>query len=202
MMLCEISTAVRRLSAAIALMALLVGCSRAPAEHWELTDITGHLPDLAFSLQTKGDHPLTATDFRGEVVLLYFGYLHCPDVCPLTMARLAGVVRQLGAPAGKVKVLFVSVDPRRDTPDATDTYARAFSPEAVGATGSSAQIEELAKKYRVAYQAEKPDASGGYDVMHSKAVYVFDGRGRARLLITDTDKPEAVVHDLRVLLRS
>lgn len=176
------------------------GCARTPAQQWSVANIAGHLPDLQFHLATKGNASLTATDFRGSVVLLYFGYVHCPDVCPMTMARLAGIVHRLGDDAARVKILFVSVDPRRDTADTTAEYARAFSPAATGATGSPADIETLAKRYRVAYQAEPADATGAYEVMHSKAVYVFDGAGRARLLISDSDPVDAVVHDLHQLL--
>ncbi|HVU33864.1 MAG TPA: SCO family protein [Opitutaceae bacterium] len=187
---------------ALVLAALLsaTGCAR--RQTWQLTDINGNLPDLKFTLATAGNARLTAADFRGQIVLLYFGYVHCPDVCPMTMARLGGIVGKLGPEAAKVRILFVSVDPKRDTPALTETYARAFSPAATGATGSPAEIERLARRYRVAYQAEPVDGSGNYEVMHSKAVYVFDGSGHVRLLIDDTDKPDAVVHDLRQLAQS
>jgi len=184
----------------VACVAIVAGCAgRRP--DWQLTDLTGHLPDLEFTLQSADNATLTAADFRGDVTLVYFGYAHCPDICPMTMARLGQVVGRLGGEAKQVRILFVSVDPRRDTPAMLRDYAHAFSPQAVGATGTPAQIEALAKRYRVAYQAEPPDANGDYEVMHGKAVYVFDGRGRARLMITDTDSPDAIVHDLKELLR-
>jgi len=181
-------------------VAIVAGCAGRRAD-WQLTDLTGHLPDLQFTLQSADNAALTAADFRGDVTLVFFGYAHCPDICPTTMARLGQVVTRLGPDASHVRILFVSVDPQRDAPAMLRDYARAFSPQATGATGTPAQIEALAKRYRVAYQAGPPDAHGDYEVMHGKAVYVFDGAGRARLMITDTDSPDAIVHDLKELVR-
>ena len=189
-----------RLTGVLLLLALFTACGRSPGEPWQLTSIEGFFPDLQFTLSNGGEHPVTAKDFRGKVVLLYFGYLNCPDVCPMTMSRLGSALKELGERADAVRVLFVSVDPRRDTPQQLATYARAFSEQGVGATGTPAEIEAMAKRYRVAYEAEAPDAGGNYEVMHGKAVYVFDGTGRARLMITDSDSPEAIAHDLRQLI--
>ena len=184
----------------VMLLGLLGACSRHAAETWDLTEIRGYLPDLGFSLKTGGNRTITAADLRGKVVLLYFGYTHCPDVCPTTMAKMAGVLHELGASADGVRLLFVSVDPKRDTPALVEAYAKAFGPQCIGAVGTAAETEDLARKYRVAYEALKPDSDGNYDVMHSKGIYVFDGRGRARLLISDTDKSKAIEHDLRQLV--
>ena len=188
------------LAGVVACVAIVAGCSGRRAD-WLLTELTGHLPDLQFTLQSADNAALTAADFRGDVTLVFFGYAHCPDICPTTMARLGQVVGRLGPDAQRVRILFVSVDPRRDTPAMLRDYARAFSPQAIGATGTPAQIESLAKRYRVAYQADPPDANGDYEVMHGKAIYVFDGAGRARLMITDRDSPDAIVHDLKELVR-
>lgn len=193
----------RRLGvAALALLCTFVLAACGRRQSWETTDVRDHLPDLRFTLATAGNPHLTANDFRGKVVLLYFGYTHCPDVCPLTLARLAGIVRGLGPDSARVRILFVSVDPKRDTPALADRYAKAFSPEAVGATGTPGQIETLARRYRVAYQAGPPNQDGSYEVMHGKGVYVFDGRGRVRLLLDEKDSPAAVTHDLRQILAS
>lgn len=193
---------IRRRACAALLLATLTAvaaCGRHPPESWELTDIRGNLPDLQFTLVSDQNRSLEAGDLRGKIVLLFFGYTHCPDVCPMTMSRLGGVLHDLGKAAESVRILFVSVDPRRDTSALAATYARAFSPQAIGATGSAKEIETLARRYRVAYQALPADRYGNYDVMHSKAVYVFDRDGRARLMIRDTDPPKAIVHDLRQL---
>lgn len=189
------------LLAILALVALvLTGCAPKSAQTWALTDIKGYLPDLEFTLQTAGGKTVTAADLHGKVVALYFGYLHCPDVCPMTMARLAAAMKELGPEARDVRVVFVSIDPYRDTPDLVAQYAQAFTPQGLGLTGKPEVIEKLAKVYRVAYQRDKPDKDGNYAVMHSKAVYLFDRQGHSRLMGTDTNKPEEFAHDLKQLI--
>lgn len=176
---------------------LLVACSH-PGEPWQLTNVSGHLPDLDFALTADNGQPVTGASFRGRTTLVYFGYTHCPDVCPETMARLMQVIAKLGPDAQKVRILFISVDPARDTPQALHAYVGAFDAQhARGLTGTDSQIESLARRYRVAYQMEKRDPDGSYEVTHSSAVYVFDAQGHARLLATDHDTPDAIAHDLR-----
>jgi protein SCO1 len=177
--------------------ALLGACSQ-PGAPWQLTNVSGHLPDLDFALTADNGQPMRANDLRGETTLVYFGYTHCPDVCPETMARLMQVLAKLGPDAQHVRILFISVDPARDTPQLLHAYVGAFDAQhAIGLTGSDAQVESLAKRYRVAYQMEKRDPDGSYEVTHSSAVYVFDAQGRARLLATDKDTPDAIAHDVR-----
>ncbi|WP_186100273.1 SCO family protein [Burkholderia gladioli] len=190
------------LLAASAAVLALAGCAPRGGPY-TLTDVSGHLPDLAFSLTGEDGRPIDAAAFRGRLALVYFGYTHCPDVCPETMARLMQVLARLGPAASRVRILFVSVDPARDTPALMRAYVGAFDAEhAVGLTGSQGEIESLAKRYRVAYQMEQRDASGGYEVTHSSAVYVFDAGGHARLLATEQDQPEAIAIDLRRLIEA
>ncbi|CAB3753535.1 hypothetical protein LMG29542_02050 [Paraburkholderia humisilvae] len=166
-----------------------------------MTNVTGHLPDLEFSLTGDDGKPITAGTFKGDTTLVYFGYTHCPDVCPETMARLMQVLGKLGPDAQQVRILFVSVDPARDTPQALHDYVGAFDAQhARGLTGSDGQIEALAQRYRVAYQMEKRDPNGNYDVTHSSAVYIFDAQGHARLLATDQDTPDQIAQDLRRII--
>ncbi len=180
----------------VALVAL-TGCTQR-AEPWLLTNVTGHLPDLDFTLTDDAGRPVSAASFKGRASLVYFGYTHCPDVCPETMGRLMQVLARLGPDAQKVRILFITVDPARDTPRALHDYVGAFDAEhAEGLTGTDWQIESLAKRYRVAYQMEKRDPNGNYEVTHSSAVYVFDSQGHARLLATDHDTPDAIAQDLR-----
>ncbi|WP_322105089.1 SCO family protein [Paraburkholderia sp. J41] len=175
----------------------LGACSHA-GEPWELTNVSGHLPDLDFKLTGDNGQPATGASFRGKTALVYFGYTHCPDVCPETMARLMNVLAKLGPDAQNARILFISVDPARDTPQALHAYVGAFDAQhARGLTGSDAQIQALAQRYRVAYQMEKREPNGDYEVTHSSAVYIFDTQGRARLLATDRDTPDAIAHDLR-----
>jgi protein SCO1/2 len=187
-----------RLAAASIFAVLMAACSEHGAP-WQLTNVSGHLPDLQFSLTGDDGKPIDASAFKGQTTLVYFGYTHCPDVCPETMARLMQVLAKLPAKdAAQVRILFISVDPARDTPQALHDYVGAFDAQhARGLTGSDRQIESLARRYRVAYQMEKRDPKGNYEVTHSSAVYIFDAQGRARLLATDHDSPDAVAHDLR-----
>lgn len=170
-------------------------------EPWRLVYVKGHLPDLDFNLTSGAGQPLRQTDVAGDVTLVYFGYTHCPDVCPETLAKLAQVIRQLGDAAEHVKVLFVSVDPARDAPAVMRAYVDAFdSRHDIGLTGSASEIRTLAQRYRVSYEADPPRANGSYEVTHSSAIYIFDARGHARLIGSDTDSVDDFVHDLRRLI--
>jgi len=179
--------------------ALLAACS-SPKPQWELNNVSGHLPDLSFQLTADSGKPVTAGDFKGKVNLLYFGYTHCPDVCPLTLTHLHIVMQHLGKLADRVHVLFVSVDPARDTPAVLHKYVTAFDSHVTGLTGTPDQIEQLAKRYRVAYNKEAVKPDGSYDVSHSSGIYIFDPNGRARLLATSADSIDAISHDLKLLL--
>jgi protein SCO1/2 len=170
---------------------------------WSLYDVSGHLPDLRFSLQAAGNQKMTEKDFAGQTVLMFFGYASCPDICPTTMAQLTEVVNKLGDHSKDVKIVFVSVDPHRDKPDVLQAYVKAFSDSAIGLTGDEKQVSELARRYRIAYQIEKPkpgDNADVYDITHSRGVFIFDRFGRARLLASDTEKIDTVVADLKQLL--
>ena len=177
----------------------LAACSRAPSP-WALTDVRGHLPDLRFHLIDDRGQPVSGARYRGQVAVLYFGYTHCPDVCPTTLAHLTVVLQNLGPLADRVRVLFVSVDPRRDTPAVLREYVHAFGPHIVGLTGTPDEIARVAKRYRVAYSYGRPDAQGNYTVNHSAALFVFDAQGRARLLGTQQSTVRQLTHDLHLLL--
>jgi protein SCO1 len=181
-----------------ALAAMLGGCGREAS--WRLVDITGIMPPLAFSLTDDTGRPVTAESYRGKVVMLYFGYTHCPDVCPTTLAKLSQALSQLGGDAAKVRTLFVTVDPRRDTPRVLKDYAHAFGPEFVGLRGDDEELRQLTKRYRVTYSLGKPDAHGNYEVTHSSAVFIFDGKGTVRLMSDAGDSPAAIAHDLKQLV--
>lgn len=193
----------------IAIMSLLVlsmtstisGCSRHAPQDWQLTDVDGHLPDLRFSLLSNTGQPMNQDAVRGKIAVVFFGYTHCPDICPTTLAKLTEVLKQLGPQADDVRILFISVDPARDTPETMNAYVDAFDPaHAVGLSGAPADIEALAKRYRVTYAAERRDTSGNYEITHSGAVYLFDKNGHARLIASIDAPPEKFEHDLRLLL--
>ncbi|SEM91324.1 protein SCO1/2 [Luteibacter sp. UNCMF331Sha3.1] len=187
--------------ALLALLALvaLVGCQREPQPEWKLNDVSGHLPDLDFRLTDDNGKAVTGADFRGKVTVMYFGYTHCPDVCPLTLTQLHVVLDRLGAPADRVRILFVSVDPARDTPAIMHAYVNAFDKRAVGLVGSDRDVEALAKRYRSAFTREPDRGDGNYEVSHSSAIYIFDGSGKARLLATPSASQDDIVHDLHLL---
>jgi len=182
------------------LVGLLVACGHSTTP-WGLRGISGLMPSLDFTLTAASDGAkVQGKDFRGKVVLLYFGYTHCPDVCPTTLSLLSRAVKALGTNAEQVRILFVSVDPARDTLAQLKTYAAAFGPEVVGLSGSEAELKALTKRYRVSYGYGKPDSSGAYEVSHSSAVYVFDREGKTRLLIGPTDSVPIITGDLQRLL--
>jgi protein SCO1/2 len=192
-----------RLVALLLLLAAVAlgGCQRsAPPLPLRLTNVSGHMPDLEFKLTDDNGNQVSAADYRGKVVLLYFGYTHCPDVCPLTMAHLHVVMGRLGKLADDAKILFVSVDPVRDTPAVLHAYVNAFDKRATGLTGQPRVIEALVKRYRSAFTREPATADGNYEVSHSSAIYVFDRQGRARVLFTPASTQDDLVHDLHLLL--
>jgi protein SCO1/2 len=180
-----------RIAFLILAMLALLGCSK---PSWHMTDISGAMPKLDFRMTAVGK-PVTAQDYRGKVVALYFGYTHCPDVCPATMANLTDMLAKVGSP--DVRILFVTVDPERDTDAVMADYAKAFTPQAVGLRGTQNQLAALARTYRVAYDVKKGPP---YEVTHSNAVFFFDKDGRARLVTTDTNDAASMAEDVKQLL--
>lgn len=178
--------------------AMLNGCSQ--EKSWGLANITGVVSPLAFSLTDDAGRKVTADTYRGKIVMLYFGYTHCPDVCPTTLADLSQALSKLGAGTSKVRILFVTVDPKRDTPQLLESYTRAFGPEFVGLRTDDPELRRLTKRYRVTYSLGTPDARGNYEVTHSSAVFIFDGTGKARLLAQSSDSPTAISRDLQQLI--
>ncbi len=189
--------------AGLALALALSGCSPAPHEQKWAMDYIGPkiMQPLAFSdIRSSSGRLESARDLLGKVVVLYFGYTHCPDVCPTTMAHLARAVQLLGPQGKDVQVLFVTVDPQRDTPAVLDAYVHAFLASAIGLSGTAAQTKALAERYHVSYSYGKPDAHGNYVVNHSAALYIFGPHGNGRLIGTDLTTPEGMAHDVRQLL--
>ncbi|MFZ2168827.1 MAG: SCO family protein [Methylococcaceae bacterium] len=182
----------------VALTLVLNGCDT--ERQWQLHNIAGHLPDLRFSLMSDAGQPVTDQTYRGYLVMLFFGFTSCQAECPSTLFRLAKIAQGLGDNAKLARILFVTLDPGRDTPQALQRYVSAFAAgHAIGLTGSESEIADLAKRYRTAYRPRK-SASG--DITHSAAVYVFDPQGHARLLLTPDDAIETAANDLRHLLET
>lgn len=166
---------------------LTAGCSAPSHETWATTPISAHLPDLHFSLRNDLDAPVTEADYRGNRVLLYFGYTGCGTQCPVTLARLG----RLSKGEKRIRVLFVTVTPALDQPNILHAYLGQYGSDLRGLTGSTSDVETLARRYRVAFPA-----GSGPNLPHSNLVYVFDQAGHARFLIRPDDSDRAILHDL------
>lgn len=178
---------------------LLAGCSEPDRQ---TKDISGLMPSLEFKLTSEEGKTVRAEDYRGQVTLLFFGFTHCHDVCPTTLAHLAAVADELGEEARDgLRVLFVSVDPARDDSARLGEFTDNFGSKFIGLTGDRAALDALTRRYRVTYGYGDRDEAGNYAVSHPSAVFAFDREGKAQLLIRDDDPMEAVVADLRQLLK-
>jgi protein SCO1/2 len=186
-----------------ALLALLAGCSSGPdAPTFKASDVTGTSYGRDFALNDHHGRPRTLADFRGKVVVLFFGYTQCPDVCPTTLAELAEVMRQLGPDAARVQVLFATIDPGRDTAQLLAQYVPAFNPTFLGLRGDDDATARTAKEFRVFYQKQPGRTPDTYTMDHSAGTFVFDPQGRLRVYVSYGQGPEVFVHDIRELLRT
>ena len=182
--------------------ALLLAACDAGGPNFKSTDITGVDYGNKLSLTDYNGKQRTLADFRGKVVVLFFGYTHCPDVCPTTLAELAQVMKKLGADADRVQVLFVTVDPERDTPAVLAQYVPAFDPRFLGLYGDAAATRRAAKEFKVFYEIRKGATPGEYTVDHSAGTYVIDTRGRLRLFVGyGRIGADDLTADIRTLLR-
>ena len=176
---------------------LIHGCTKGPP--WNSRDISGLMPRLEFNLTDESGKSVNAAAFRGKIVMLFFGYTHCPDYCPTTLSRLAKVLEDVPNERSEVRVLFVSVDPKRDSPNNLAIYTDNFAPEVIGLTGTQVQLRELAKRYRTTFSYGQPNELGNYTVSHGLAVYVFDGNGNARLMILQEETATRIAADVKRL---
>jgi protein SCO1/2 len=179
----------------------LAGCGGSNDTEWNGHDIRGAMPDLEYILTGETGDTVRAGDYDGDVRLLVFGFSHCPDMCPATLGRLAAAVASLPeTQRERVRILFVSVDPKRDTPQRLAEYTDRFGPRVVGLTGTQEQLTELTGRYRVTYGYGEPDAEGFYTVSHSGAVFVFGPEDEARLLFNQSLSVADITADLKRLL--
>ncbi len=166
------------------------------------SDVTGASFGRDFALTDHTGKPRTLADYRGKAVAVFFGFTQCPDACPTTLAALAEAMKKLGPDADRVQVLFVTVDPARDTPELLARYVPAFDPRFAGLYGDAAAIERVAKEFKVIYQKQPGATPASYTVDHSTGTYLFDPQGRLRLYVSHGQGPEVFAHDLRQLLRA
>jgi protein SCO1/2 len=185
---------------AIVLSLVLAACERTPdARRFALTDITGANFGKELNLPDHNGKMRSLADFRGKVVTLFFGFTHCPDVCPTTLAEMAQVMRELGPDAAQVQVLFITVDPERDTPAVLSKYVPAFHPDFLGLCGDPEAVARVAKEFKIFYQ-KQPLKEGSYSVDHSAGTYILDREGRLRLFAPYGKGAPEILHDIRLLL--
>jgi protein SCO1 len=163
-------------------LAVLSGCGS--GAKWHAIDVSGSWPPLEFTMTRASDgKQVTQADYRGQTVMIYFGYTYCPDVCPTTLSHISDILKRLGSDAQHVRVLFVTVDPNRDTLPVLAAYVKHFAPQIDGLRGTPDQLAALSRRYRVVYSVTPQTPNHPYEVTHSSAIYVFDGSGAARLLV-------------------
>lgn len=177
----------------------LVACEKKAAEY-QATDITGADFGRTFELVDHQGNTRRLKDFHGKVTVMFFGFTHCPDVCPTTLAEFTGVMTKLGEDAERVQVLFVTVDPERDTPSVLASYVTAFDTSFIGMTGSAEQIASVAKEFKIVYQKVEGSRPGNYSVDHSAGTYIFDSLGRLRLYARYGQGSDALASDIARLL--
>ncbi|GAB1231797.1 SCO family protein [Ferrigenium sp. UT4] len=182
----------------MAMMLVACGEPRLPSP-FKASDVTAQYAGADFHLFDAQGQARSLADYRGKVVALFFGYVHCPDVCPTTLADMAQVMRLLGADADRVQVLFVTVDPERDTRELLAQYPPAFHPAFVGLSGDAQATAEAARAFNILYQ-KQPTKSGSYTVDHSAGTFLISPSGRKVLLSPFAQKPEWLAQDIKLLL--
>jgi len=197
----------RRLLAALAAIAIaaLPGCDRfggPPKPAFHAIDVSGAAMGGDLRLTDHHGKPRSLADFRGKAVIVFFGFTHCPDVCPTALADAAAAVRELGSEGDRVQVLFVTVDPQRDTPELLRQYVPAFHPGFLGLYGDEAALDRVKKDFKVYSAVREGKTPETYTVDHTSQMFVFDPQGRIRLVVPPGTKTRDLAADLRALLAS
>jgi len=170
-----------------------------PMIHGAVIDPPKTMPD--FTLRSVSG-PVHLSDYRSTVTIVFFGFTNCKDVCPATLAKLSEAINKLNNKAGDVKVLFISVNYKRDTPETVSAYAKKFRPDFVGLTGSQAEIDRVTRDYGIYYKLGEADASGNYDVEHTAIVLVLDRQSQLQMTWSPDQQPDDIVSDLSILLQN
>ncbi|MBN1668397.1 MAG: SCO family protein [Anaerolineales bacterium] len=182
-------------------LAFVWGLARLQPYTYHGTVLQTPIPAYDFKLQASQGQNLRLSDFKDQVVLLYFGYTFCPDVCPATLSELAAAREILGQAADQVQVIMISVDPERDTPQVLAEYVQYFDSSFIGLTGTPQQIQQVASQYGIFYQAQQGTAATGYLVDHTASVLVIDRQGQLRLILPfETEAPD-IASDIEQLLK-
>jgi protein SCO1 len=190
----------RRVCSQLAAAWLLAGCDGwGGSRAFSAMDITGASYGQSFSLLAPDGRRVSLADLRGKVVLLFFGFIQCPDICPTALSRAADVMKQLGPLSGRMQVIFVTVDPERDTPEVLREYTRAFHPSFLGLHASLAETEATARDFRIFYR--KVPTGSSYTMDHTAISYVFDPAGRLRLAVRHEQDATTLASDIRRLMK-
>ncbi len=184
----------------LTMVLLIAACADRAPPAFQGVDITGSDWGRDFALVDHRGQPRQLADFRGRAVVLSFGYTRCPDICPTTLAALAETMKLLGADADRVAVLFVTIDPERDTAEHLATFVPWFDARFLGLWGDKESIAATAREFHVFYQKQETDSAAGYAMDHTAGSYVFDPQGRLRLFERHGEPPVSIADDLRLLL--
>jgi protein SCO1/2 len=185
---------------AAVLFALALGACGLDQPQFNNTDITGAEYGKALSLADPSGKIRTLADFKGSVVVVFFGFTQCPDVCPTTLAEMKTVKKLLGEDAKRFQVLFVTVDPERDTPELLAQYVTAFDPTFLGLRGDPETTAKVAKDFKVFYQKVPGNTPDSYSVDHTAGSYIFDPQGNLRLFVRHGQSADKIAADIKQLL--
>ncbi len=196
------STTICRSSVAwvIAAALLVTACGRGDKPAFKGTDVTGASYAKTFQLADHLGKVRSLEEFRGKVVAVFFGFTRCPDVCPTTLAQTKLALTKLGEDASRVQVIFVTVDPERDTQDVLAAYVTGFDPGFIGLRGSPTETAAVAREFKVFYQKSAGTSPENYSIDHTAATYVFDPQGRLRLFLRHNAAVDDLAADLKLLL--
>ena len=181
---------------------LFVACSEEKALQFKSIDLTGADYAKGFALTDHHGQPRSLKDFAGKVVVVFFGFTQCPDVCPTAMVELASIKQQLGAEGSRLQGIFISLDPERDTPDVLKAYMANFDPTFLALRPTLEQLPGVAKDFKIYYKKVEGRTATSYSMDHSAGSYVFDTRGNLRLYSRYGSGVEALVGDIRQLIKA
>lgn len=176
-------------------------CACSEKEQFFNIDITGAKFATGFSLLDHNGKERSMADFKGKIVVVFFGFTQCPDVCPTAMTELAEVKKKLGKDGERLQGIFITLDPERDSPVVLKAYMANFDPSFLALHGSLARIEETAKHYKVHFKKAEGKTPSSYTIDHSVGSFVYDPQGQIRLFTRPGGGVDALVHDLKILLK-
>ena len=192
-----------KLTLIVAAAVLCFGCKQPESEQtFQSTDVSGANFAKGFHLTDHLGQARTLSDFKNKVVVLFFGYIHCPDICPTTLTDLASVMERLGPDADKVQVLFVTLDPERDTPAILAKFVPSFNPKFIGLYGTPDETARTAEEYKLVYTKQPGKRPGNYTLDHSAGTYIYDSAGNLRLYASYGQGVDILVADIRTLLKA